>query len=134
MSVSDDIERLLKLRTVAVVGCSPKPGRPSHQIAAYLMEVGYRVFPVNPNASEVLGEKCYPDLASVPEPIEVVDVFRRPQEAADVVRQAIAVGAKGVWLQDGVRAPEAEALARSRGLTVVADDCIMRQHLSRFGR
>ena len=66
MSVSDDIESLLKLRTVAVVGCSPKPGRPSHQIAAYLMDVGYRVFPVNPNAAEVLGEKCYPDLASVP--------------------------------------------------------------------
>ncbi|MBI2362736.1 MAG: CoA-binding protein [Elusimicrobia bacterium] len=134
MSVSDDIERLLKMRTVAVVGCSPDPKRPSNQIARYLIEVGYRVIPVNPNCAEVLGEKCYPDLASVPEPIEVVNVFRRSDEAAAVVRAAVKVGAKGVWLQDGLRVPEAEAEARRSGLTVVADDCIMRQHLSRFGR
>ncbi|MBI5594790.1 MAG: CoA-binding protein [Elusimicrobia bacterium] len=134
MSVSDDIERLLKMRTVAVVGCSPDPKRPSNQIARYLIEVGYRVIPVNPNCAEVLGEKCYPDLASVPEPIEVVNVFRRSDEAAAVVHAAVKVGAKGVWLQDGLRVPEAEAEARRNGLTVVADDCIMRQHLSRFGR
>lgn len=117
-----------------MVGCSPDPKRPSNQIARYLIEVGYRVIPVNPNCAEVLGEKCYPDLASVPEPIEVVNVFRRSDEAAAVVHAAVKVGAKGVWLQDGLRVPEAEAEARRNGLTVVADDCIMRQHLSRFGR
>ena len=134
MSVSDDIECLLKMRTVAIVGCSPDSKRPSNQIARYLIEVGYRVIPVNPNCPEVLGEKCYPDLASVPEPIDVVNVFRRSAEAGAAVRAAVKVGAKGVWLQDGVRAPEQEAEARKSGLTVVADDCIMRQHLSRFGR
>lgn len=122
------------MRTVAVVGCSPSPERPSHRVAAYLLEVGYRVIPVNPGHDEVLGEKCYPDLASIPEPVDVVDVFRRPEAVAQVVREAIRKGAKGLWLQDGVRDPEAEALARGSGMTVVADDCIMRQHLSRLGR
>ncbi|MBI3296614.1 MAG: CoA-binding protein [Elusimicrobia bacterium] len=134
MSVSDDIERLLKLRTVAMVGCSDDPRRPSNQVARYLIEVGYRVIPVNPNHAEILGEKCYPDLASIREPIEVVDVFRRSESAGEAVDQAIAAKAVGVWLQDGVRDPEAEARARANGLTVVADDCIMRQHLSRMGR
>lgn len=134
MPSSDDIERLLKMRTIAVVGCSPRHDRPSNRTAAYLMDAGYRVFPVNPNCAEVLGEKCYPDLKSLPEAVEVVNVFRRSSEAGLAVREAIAAGAKGVWLQDGVRDPEAEALAREKGLTVVADDCIMRQHLSRFGR
>lgn len=134
MTVSDDIETLLKMRTVAVVGCSPKADRPSHQTAAYLMDAGFRVIPVNPDCSEILGEACYPDLASIPEPVEVVNVFRRREALLDAAKQAVAKGAKGMWFQDGLRDPEAEALARRAGLTVVADDCIMRQHLSRFGR
>lgn len=134
MTVSDDIETLLKLRTVAVLGCSPRADRPSHQIASYLMDAGYRVIPVNPAASEILGEVCYPDLASIPEPVDVVDVFRRPEALSEAARQAVAKGAKGLWFQDGLRDPAAEAMARKAGLTVVADDCIMRQHLSRFGR
>ena len=134
MTVSDDIETMLKLQTVAILGCSPRSDRPSHQIAAYLMDAGYRVIPVNPGCSEILGETCYPDLASVPDAIDVVDVFRRAEFLHDAAEQAVAKGAKGLWLQDGLRDPEAEALARKAGLAVVADDCIMRQHLSRFGR
>lgn len=134
MTVSDDIETLLKMRTVAVLGCSPKSDRPSHQVALYLLESGYRVIPVNPACDEILGEVCYPDLASIPEAVDVVDVFRSADALMDAARQAVAKGAKGLWFQDGLRDPAAEALARGAGLTVVADDCIMRQHLSRCGR
>lgn len=134
MTVSDDIETLLKLHSVAVVGCSPKADRPSHQVASYLMDAGYRVIPVNPAAAEILGEVCYPDLASVPEPVDVVNVFRNQDALMDAAKQAVAKGAKGVWFQDGLRDPDAVALARKAGLTVVEDDCIMRQHLSRCGR
>lgn len=134
MAVREDIEALLKLHVVAVVGCSPKRERPSHQVAQYLLEAGYRVIPVNPGHRELLGERCYPDLKAIPEPVDVVDVFRRREHAKDVVRQAVEIGAKGVWLQDGTADPEAVELARRNGLRVVADDCIMRQHLSRMGR
>lgn len=134
MTVSDDIETLLKMRTVAVVGCSPKADRPSHQVASYLMDAGYRVIPVNPACAEILGEVCYPDLASIPEPVDVVDVFRNQAALMDAARQAVAKGAKGLWFQDGLNDHAAAAFARKAGLTVVADDCIMRQHLSRFGR
>jgi uncharacterized protein len=129
-----DIEEILKYQTVAVVGCSPKRERPSHQVATYLMEAGYRVIPVNPGHSQVLGERCYPSLLDIPEPVEVVDVFRRPDEVLSVVQQAIQIRAKAVWLQDGIEVPEAVELARRHGLKVVANDCFMRQHLSRLGR
>ncbi|MBI5243954.1 MAG: CoA-binding protein [Elusimicrobia bacterium] len=119
---------------IAVVGCSPKPERPSNQVASYLIDVGYRVIPVNPACGEILGEKCYPSLLDIPEPVDVVDVFRKREHAQEVVRQAVRIKAKGVWLQDGVDTPEAVELARAGGLKVVANDCIMRQHLSRFGR
>ncbi len=132
MSVSNDIEALLRLRTVAVVGCSPKPTRPSHQIAQYLMESGYRVFPVNPGHSQLLGEKCHASLLTIEEAIDVVNVFRKSEHVPEIVGQAISIGAKGIWLQDGVDHPEAVAKAREKGLTVVVNDCIMRQHLSRF--
>ncbi|PCI35385.1 MAG: CoA-binding protein [Elusimicrobia bacterium] len=132
MSVSGDIETLLKLRTVAVVGCSPKPSRPSHQIAAYLIESGYRVFPVNPRHAQILGEPCLASLTDIEEPIDIVNVFRRSEHVPEIVEQAIAINAKGLWLQDGVDHPEAVQKARSKGLTVVSNDCIMRQHLSRF--
>ena len=134
MSVSEDIEKLLKMQVVAVVGCSPDPGRPSHRVAAYLLDAGYRIIPVNPARDEILGEKCYPDLAAIPEAVDVVLVFRRAEAAPDVVRQAIAAKAKGVWLQKGIVHPEAAELARKSGLTMVMDDCFMTQHLSRMGR
>jgi predicted CoA-binding protein len=134
MSSSADIETLLKMHVVAVVGCSPNPARPSHQVASYLIDIGYRVIPVHPGHDEILGEKCYASLADVPEPVDVVDVFRRAEFVPEIVRQAVAIKAKGLWLQDGIDAPEAVETARKSGLTVVVNDCLMRQHLSRMGR
>lgn len=134
MNTGADIEALLKCRVVAVVGCSPDPSRPSNQVSQYLLESGYRVIPVRPDREEVLGERCYPDLLKVPEPVEVVVVFRRAEFALELARQAVQIKAKGLWLQDGIIAPEAVDLARKAGLRAVSDDCIMRQHLSRFGR
>lgn len=125
---------MLKMIVIAVVGCSPDPGRASHQVASYLMDAGFRVIPVNPACDEILGERCYPSLAAIPEPVEVVSVFRRSEHAPEAVREALRIKAKGVWLQDGVLSPEAAELAKAGGLRFVMDDCIMRQHLSRFGR
>ncbi|MBI5201476.1 MAG: CoA-binding protein [Elusimicrobia bacterium] len=129
-----DIEEILKFQTVAVVGCSPKRERASHQVAVYLMDAGYRIIPVHPGHAQVLGEKCYPSLADIPEPIDVVDIFRKADAVLPIVQQAIEIRAKAVWLQDGIDAPEAVELARRHGLKVVSNDCFMRQHLSRLGR
>lgn len=133
-NTGEDIERLLKLQVLAVVGCSSDPARPSHRVSAYLMDAGYRVIPVNPAEEEILGERTYPDLASIPDPVDVVVVFRRSEAVPEAVRQAIAAGAKGVWMQKGIVHAEAAALARDSGLTVVMDECFMTQHLSRMGR
>jgi len=132
VSVNSDIEVLLNMLSVAVVGCSPKPERPSHRIAAYLIEEGYRVYPVNPGHREILGRRCWPSLSDIEESIDFVDVFRKPECVPDIVDEAIALGVKGLWLQDGVDHPAAVSKARAAGLVVVADDCVMRQHLSRF--
>ena len=129
---TDTIQRILDgTSTIAVVGLSPRPDRPSHDVARYLMSQGFRVIPVNPNEDEVLGEKSYPDLVSVPQPIDLVDIFRRPEFVPPVVEQAVRVGAKYVWMQDGIVNKEAAAVAESAGLLVVMDDCIYRQHRSR---
>ncbi len=119
---------LTQSSTIAVVGLSPKPDRPSHRVAAYLQSQGYRIIPINPNATEVLGEHSYPDLRSVPDPIDLVDIFRRSEEVPPVVEEAIAVGAKAVWMQDGVINEAAAAQARAAGLPVVMNDCSMRVH------
>ena len=111
-------EQLTNSKTIAVVGLSPDPERPSHYVARYLQEQGYRVIPVNPLLQEVLGEKCYPDLGSVPEPVDMVDIFRRSEHVGPIVESAIAIGAKYVWMQDGVVNEEAAASARSAGLSV----------------
>ena len=129
-----DIEDILKFQVVAVVGCSPKRERASNQVAQYLMEAGYRVIPVNPAHRQIFGETCYPSLRDIPEAIEVVDVFRKAEHVAEIIKDAIEIKAKAVWLQDGIEAPEAVELARRSGLRVVTDDCMMRQHLSRLGR
>ena len=134
MNANRDIEAMLKMNVIAVVGCSPKPERPSYQVASYLMEAGYRVIPVNPACEEILGEKCYPGLLDIPEPVDIVDVFRKPEHVPQIVEQAIRIKAKGVWMQDGILSPGAAEAARAKGLCVVENDCIMRQHLSRFGR
>jgi uncharacterized protein len=123
------IERLLrKAHTIAVVGLSPNSRRASHGVARYLQRAGYRIIPVNPNITEALGERAYPTLRDVPEPIDVVDVFRRSELVGPIVDDAIAVKAGAVWLQDGVIDEAAAARARAAGLDVVMDDCMMRRH------
>ncbi|MFN8625432.1 MAG: CoA-binding protein [Candidatus Binatia bacterium] len=114
---------LARPRRIAVVGCSPDPGRDSHQVARLLMEKGHTVIPVNPGAKVILGQHCYASLAAVPPPIDMVDIFRRPDQAGPVVDAAIAVGARVVWLQLGVIDHAAAARAQRAGLTVVMDRC-----------
>ena len=119
---------LQSARTVAVVGLSGKRYRPSYGVAEYLKREGYRVIPVNPEETEVLGEKSYPDLDSVPGDIDVVDIFRRPEYVPDIVEAAIRKGAKVVWMQEGVIHEQAAQRAREAGLTVVMDRCILKDH------
>jgi len=128
----DVAEKILtSARTIAVVGLSPDPRRPSHGVARYLQRAGYRVIPVNPKVDEVLGERAYPNLRQVPEPIDVVDVFRRSEFVGPIVDDAIAIKASAVWLQDGVVDEDAAARAQAAGLDVVMDDCMMRRHAQR---
>ena len=128
----ETVARILdECRTIAVVGLSNRPSRPSHGVAAYMQRAGYRIIPVNPNESAVLGEKAYDALADVPEQIDLVDVFRRSEEAGAAVDQAIAVGAKAVWLQEGVIDHEAAQRALDAGLLVVMDRCWLKEHVRR---
>ena len=115
-------------RTIAVVGLSPDPRRPSHGVARYLQRVGYRIIPVNPHVDEVLGERAYRSLRDVPEPVDVVDIFRRSEFVGPIVDDAIAIKAGALWLQDGVVDEGAAERARVAGLDVVMDDCMMRRH------
>ena len=115
-------------RTVAVVGLSSKAERPSYKVASYLKEQGYKIIPVNPTEKEILGELCYPDLASIPEPVDVVEVFRRSEEVTPIVEETIRIGAKAVWMQEGVINEEAAARAREAGLMVVMDKCMRKEH------
>ena len=124
MGMEEDIRfALQETRTWAVVGCSPDPYRDSHRIAALLQGRGFRVIPVNPNADEILGERCVASVHEIEEPVDVVDVFRRSSEAGAHVDEAIAIGAKAVWLQLGVIDPAAADRARAAGLRVVMDRC-----------
>jgi predicted CoA-binding protein len=116
-------EILRTARTIAVVGASPDPSRTSHGVMRYLQRVGYRCIPVNPNADEVLGERCYSSLADVPEPIDLVDVFRRAEYCAGVAREAAAAGAPALWLQLGLRSAEARDVAEEAGMEYVEDAC-----------
>jgi len=127
-SDADAIARMLGAGRIAIVGLSDDPSRPSYQIASYLMSEGYEVVPVNPTHATVLGLKSYPTLKDVPGEVDVVNVFRRPEFCADITRDAIAKGAKGVWLQSGVRNDEAKRLAQSAGIDYVQDRCIMVEH------
>jgi predicted CoA-binding protein len=111
-----------------VVGLSPKPERDSHEVAKYLQQQGYRIIPVNPAAERILGERSYPDLKSVPEPVDLVDVFRRPEETLPIARDAVAIKAKALWLQIGIVNDEAAGIARRGGLDVVMDRCCMVEH------
>jgi hypothetical protein len=126
--MSTEEEILNSSRVVAVVGLSPKPDRPSYTVASYLKERGYRIIPVNPTVKEILGETCYPNLNSIRKPIDVVDIFRRSEEVPDIVEEAIKIGAKAVWMQEGVINEEAAARAREAGLLVVMDKCMLKEH------
>jgi predicted CoA-binding protein len=129
---NETIERILaECRTIAVVGLSSKPTRPSHGVAGYMQRAGYRIIPVNPNETEVLGENAYGSLAEVGEKIDLVDVFRRADEAGAAVDEAIAVGAKAVWLQEGVIDHEAAQRGVDAGLLVVMDRCWLKEHMRR---
>ena len=114
--------QLANASTIAVVGISPRPERPSHYVALYLQEQGYRIIPVNPMLETVMGERCYPDLKSVPEQVDMVNIFRRSEHVGPIVDDAIAIGAKYVWMQDGVVDEAAAARAREAGLSVVMDN------------
>ncbi len=125
----EEIKEILKrAKNIAVVGLSDKPGRDSHRVAAYLKTRGYKIFPVNPTIEETLGERSYPRLEDIPEPIDVVDIFRAPEHVPPIVESAIAIGAKVVWMQLGVVNEEAAERARGAGLTVVMDRCMMQEH------
>jgi len=123
------IRRMLAGRRLAVVGLSDEPARPSYGVSAHMQRAGYTILPVNPNCRLALGQPCYATLAEVPGPIDVVNVFRRPLACAQVVRDAIAVGAKGVWLQTGIVNDEAKRLAAEAGIDFVQDRCIMVEQL-----
>jgi uncharacterized protein len=129
---SDPIAQLLReAKTIAVVGLSSDPFRPSHDVAAYLQSAGYKIIPVNPNEKEVLGQKSYARLEDVPEPIDIVDVFRRSEDVPPVADSAIAIAAKVLWLQQGIENSIAAEKARAAGLTAIEDACLLVEHKRR---
>jgi predicted CoA-binding protein len=131
---TDPITEILnKYKTIAVVGLSGNPMRTSFGVTEYMQEAGYRIIPVNPNESEVLGEKSYARLEDVPGKIGIVDIFRRAEEVAAVVESAIRVGAKVVWMQSGIENEAAAEKARAAGLVVIEDACILVEHRRRAG-
>jgi predicted CoA-binding protein len=127
--VTDLLERY---KTLAVVGLSSKPARPSHGVSQYMQEHGYRIIPVNPHETEVLGEKAFPSLEALPESPELVVIFRRPEFVPEIVESAIRRGAKVIWMQEGVVHEAAAERARQAGLTVIQDRCILKEHAKRF--
>jgi uncharacterized protein len=130
---SDPIHDLLaRAKTIAVVGLSDNPLRPSHGVSAYLQAQGYRIIPVNPTIAEALGEKSYPSLLDVPSQIDVVDIFRRPEFVDEIVGQAVQLKVPAIWMQEGVINEAAAARARSAGIFVVMDLCILKEHRARF--
>lgn len=126
-------EILLSAKTVASVGLSSNQEKESYWIAAYLKEQGYRIIPVNPTATEILGEKAYPDLSSIPEKVDVVQVFRKPEDVPPVVEEAIKIGTKVVWMQEGISHEEAAKKAREAGLQVIMDACMRATHRRLIG-
>ena len=128
MNKPEDIQKIFELNTIAVVGMSPKPERPSHYVAMYLKENGYTIYPVNPGHREIAGLRCYPNLLEIPVDVDVVNVFRRPEHVGPIAKATIEISAKALWLQDGVINEESAQLAEEAGLMVVMNDCMLRQH------
>lgn len=134
MRQQDAIHDLLaRAKTIAVVGLSDSPLRPSHGVSAYMQSQGYRIIPVNPFIREALGEIAYPALRAVPEKIDIVNIFRRSEFVEDIVRQAIELHIPAVWMQEGVIDPRAAQMARDAGMFVTMDLCILKEHRARFG-
>jgi predicted CoA-binding protein len=121
-------------RTIAVVGLSPNPARPSFGVARYLQSVGYRIVPVHPGVTEILGEPTYPSLEAIPQRVDIVNVFRRPEHVPEVVESAIRIRARAIWLQEGIAHPAAEQRARDAGLFVASNLCILKEHALRHRR
>jgi uncharacterized protein len=129
---ADRIAKLLEsAKTIAVVGLTDTPTRPSYGVSHYMQSQGYRIIPVNPNITEWMGEKAYPSLLDVPEKIDIVNVFRRPDAVPEVVEQAIQIKAPVIWMQEGVVHHEAAEKARRAGIIVVMDKCILKEHIKR---
>lgn len=128
MNSLDDIKEIFSMQTIAVVGMSPKPERPSHYVSMYMKQHGYNIIPVNPGHDEIAGIKCYPSLKEINQPVDVVDVFRRSEYIVPIAESAINIKAKALWLQDGVINHEAAELANNSGLIVVMNDCMLRRH------
>jgi len=128
MDENQIIHILKTARTIAVVGLSSNPEKDSYPIAQYLQQQGYRIIPVNPTATEILGEKVYPDLPSIPDPVDVVQIFRPPEAVPPIVQQAIQIKAKVVWMQSGITNAEAAQAGRAAGLEVVEDRCMRVDH------
>ena len=131
---ADEVEKIRRIlrdsKSIAVVGLSPKPHRPSHQVALYLMEVGYTIIPVNPGHDELLGLPCYPNLRAIPLQVDMVDIFRRPEAILAIVEDAVAIGARFIWMQEGIVNEEASAIAEAAGLSVVMDRCTKIDHMN----
>ena len=133
MKQTDPIYELLaRAQTIAVVGLSDSPLRPSHGVSAYMQSQGYKIVPVNPQIREALGETSYPSLLNVPEKVDIVDVFRRPEYVEEIVDQAIELKVPAIWMQEGVINEKAAEKARQAGIFVVMDRCILKEHRSRF--
>ena len=129
----DPTSEILKTsHTIAVVGLSNRRHRPSYGVAQYLQSAGYKIIPVNPAETEILGEKCYARLEDIPEHVDIVDIFRRSEFVPEIVESAIRIGARGVWMQEGVIHSEAAERARRAGLFVIMNACILKEHIKRF--
>jgi len=125
------IRRILEdSKTIAVVGLSPKSQRPSHRVARYLLAAGYTIIPVNPGQDTILGLPCYPNLGAIPMPVDLVDIFRRPEAVLAVVEEAISIGSRFIWMQEGIVNDEAAAKAEAAGLEVIMDRCTMVDHMN----
>ena len=128
MSSIETINKIFTMRSIAVVGMSPRPQRPSHYVALYLKENGYNIIPVNPGHTEIAGMKSYSNLLEIPSKVDIVDVFRRSEHVVPIVKEAIKINAKAIWLQDGVINEEAAQVATSKNLLFVMNDCMLRRH------
>ena len=132
MDSVDTLKKIFAMKNIAVVGMSPREQRPSNYVAMYMDDKGYDIIPVNPSQQNIQGKKCYPSLLDIPVKVDIVNVFRQSQFAASITKEAVSIGAKAMWLQDGVISDEAYNIARTAGLLFVMNDCMLRRHRQLF--